>query len=200
MPSGSSCWRFHHEPPGNRIEPGRHAVHADVVARQLLRQRLREADLRGLHRVVGHAAAGLAAEDRRDHDDDAAAALPHVRHGQPRRANRREERLVERLLPVGVGGARAMLAAAGQADVVHEDVEAAEVRRRCASTTVVDALGRSRRLPRRRARAPGRRSVARTSRAALERARRPRAQIVTRQPSAASAVRAGEAEARGWSR
>ena len=48
----------------------RHRDDADLILRQLLRERLRQADLRGLDRVVGHAAAGLAAEDRR-HDHDA---------------------------------------------------------------------------------------------------------------------------------
>ena len=44
----------------------------------------------------------FAAEDRRDDDDRAAAALAHVRHGQPRAADRGKQRLIECLLPVGV--------------------------------------------------------------------------------------------------
>ena len=58
-------------------------------------------------------------------DDRAAAATPHRRDREPRRANGREQRLIERLLPVGVGrvGDRA---AASKTDVVHQDVHAAE--------------------------------------------------------------------------
>ena len=47
--------------------------HADAAWRQLLRHRLAQADLGRLHRVVGHAATGLAPEDRRDVDDHAGA-------------------------------------------------------------------------------------------------------------------------------
>ena len=103
MPSGSACWRLCHEPPGNRIDPGATLLTRMFERRELLRERLGQADLRGLDGVVGHAAAGLAAVDRRDHHDRAAAALPHVRHGQARGADRREQRLVERRLPLGVG-------------------------------------------------------------------------------------------------
>ena len=84
-----------------------------------------EADLRGLDRVVGHAAARFAAPDRGDHDDRAAAARAHVRHGETRGADRGKQRLVEGRLPLGVGGLE-QVAAAGAADVVDEDVEAAE--------------------------------------------------------------------------
>ena len=52
-------------------------------------------------------------------------ACAHVRHDQPRHADRRKQRLIERALPVVVGG-RDDVAAAGLADVVDEDVDAAE--------------------------------------------------------------------------
>jgi hypothetical protein len=77
--------------------------------------------------VVGHAAAGFAAEDRRDDDDGAAAARPHRRHHQPGGANGREQRLVEGLLPLGVGG-RHDVAAARQRHVVDEHVDTPETR------------------------------------------------------------------------
>ena len=56
---------------------------------------------------------------------DAAAALTHQRHGQARGADRREQRLVDRRLPLGVGRAEDV-GAAGLADVVDQDVDAAE--------------------------------------------------------------------------
>ncbi len=102
IPTGSSRCRLSHDPPGNRIEPGRHAVHADAVARQLLGKRLSEADFRGFHGVVGHAAARFASPDRRDHHDGTATPLTHVGHGQARGADRRKQGLVEGLLPFGV--------------------------------------------------------------------------------------------------
>ena len=109
-----------------RDRPGRHAVHADVVRRQLLRQRLGQADLGGLHRVVGHAAAGFAAEDRRDDHDRRRRRGARIDGTTSRDgANGRKERLVEGLLPVGVAG-RQQVAAAGQRHVVHQHVDAAE--------------------------------------------------------------------------
>ena len=104
MPSGSACWRFHQEPPGNENRARGDAVDADVVARELLGHRFGQADLRGLHGVVGHPAARLAAVDRRDHQDHAAPPRPHRGHGQPRRPDGRIQRLVERLLPLVVAG------------------------------------------------------------------------------------------------
>ena len=56
---------------------------------------------------------------------DAAAALPHVRHDEPRHADGRIQRLVERLLPLGVGRVDDV-GAFGGGDVVDEDVDAAE--------------------------------------------------------------------------
>ena len=106
-PNGSSCMHEIGDPgrivlltamprsAGKQNRPRRHAVDADVVARQLLRQRLRQADFGGLHRVVRHPAAGLPAPDRRNHHDRPAAAAPHVRHGQPRRADGRKQRLID---------------------------------------------------------------------------------------------------------
>ena len=125
MTSGSACWRRCQDPPGNRIEPGATLLTRMLSRRKLLRQRLAEADLGGLHRVVGHAAARLAAPDRRDHDDRPAAARAHVRHGLARGANRGEQRLVERTLPVGVGGPE-QIASRGPPHVVHQDVDPAE--------------------------------------------------------------------------
>ena len=60
--------------PRKPNRPRRHAVDADVVVRQLLRHRLRQADFRGLDGVVRHPAARFAAPDRRNHHDRAAAA------------------------------------------------------------------------------------------------------------------------------
>ena len=156
--------------------PRRHAVDADVVARQLLRHRLGQADFGRLHGVVGHPAARFAAPDRRDHHDRAAAAPPHVRHGQPRRADRRKQRLVERLLPLGVGGVDDV-GAPGEADVVDEDVEAAEGldrsrRRRRATPLSVARVGLT---PPARARSPPgsvRSSAAAVGEPRLRRARR----------------------------
>ena len=103
MPCGIGLLALVPRAAGKQDRSGRDAVDADVQRRELLRERLGQADLGGLDGVVGHAAARLAAPDRRDHDDRAAAALLHVRHGQPRGANRRKQRLVERRLPLGVG-------------------------------------------------------------------------------------------------
>src|SRR4029453_7187700 len=64
---------------GNRS--GCHAIHADVVLRQLLRHRLGEADLSGLHRVVGHPTARLSTPNGSDHDDHPPASAPHVGNG-----------------------------------------------------------------------------------------------------------------------
>src|SRR5215472_17715423 len=59
--------------------PGRDAVDGDALAGDLARQRLDEADLRGLRRVVSGCATGLAAVHRRDDDDPTPAALDHLR-------------------------------------------------------------------------------------------------------------------------
>ena len=142
MPSGSALLPL---PPRSAFEQDRtrrHRDDADLILRQLLRQRLGQADLRGLDGVVGHAAARLAAEDRRDDHDRAAALLAHVRHGEARHANRGKQRLVERLLPVGIGR-RFDVGALRQADVVDEHVDAAERRVSAVSITTCDAgLGR----------------------------------------------------------
>ena len=187
IPSGSSCTPAIPRSSRKTNRPRRDAVDADVVARQLLRHRLGEADFGRFDGVVGHPAARFAAPDRRDHDDRAAAAPPHVRHGQPRRADRRKQRLVERLLPLGVGRVDDA-GAPGEPDVVDEDVEAAEgldrSRDRRASTPAAVATSA----------ATGQHAIgvapasARSSAAASASRASPRAQIVTRQPSATSAA------------
>ena len=107
MPCGIGLLALVPGTAGKHDRSGRDAVDADVRRRELLRQRLGQADLGSLDRVVGHASARLAALDRRDHDDRAAAALLHVRHRQARRADRRKQRFVERRLPLRVGRCRA---------------------------------------------------------------------------------------------
>jgi hypothetical protein len=126
MPAGSACWRFHQEAAlSEQNRPRRHAVHADVRRGELQRQGFRQADLGGLHRVVRHASASLAAEDRRDDDDRTAAAGAQVRHGEPRRPHGREQRLIERFLPVDIGRVDDA-GTAPETDVVHEHVDSAE--------------------------------------------------------------------------
>ena len=71
-------------------------------------------------------------------------ALPtaaHVRHRQARGPHGGKQRLVDRLLPLGVGrvGNRA---AAGEADVVDEDIETTATPRPCAHDVGNPALGR----------------------------------------------------------
>ena len=95
----------------------------------MLGERFRQADLRGFHRVIRHAAARLAAEDRRDDDDGAAVLVAQVRHGRARHPDRREQGLVQRLLPVGVGGALEVGALA-EPHVVDDHIEAPELRDR----------------------------------------------------------------------
>ena len=184
MPSGSACCRFHHDPPGNDDRPGRDGVDADVVARELLRQRLGQRVLRRLDGVVDHAAAGLPAEDRRDHHDHAGAPCAHVRDGGSRRPDGRVERLVEGLLPRLVWRVE-QAGAAAEPDVVDEDVEPAEASDGLAARPRL-CLAASRDPPRRRA--PGRRRPRRsaTSAAARESGSADRAQMHTRHPSAAS--------------
>ena len=176
-------------PPRSALEHDRarrDAVDADVVLRELLRHRLGEADLGGLHGVVGHAAAGLAAPDRRDHQNHAAARAAHVRHGETRHADRGKQRLIERALPLGVERGDDV-AAAGLADVVDEDVDAAETSRASASTTssapaVVETSASTASTASSRG-AACRSSVA----AASSSASAPRAQSTTRAPSSTSA-------------
>src|SRR5436190_2091995 len=69
-------------PAGKQDRARGHAVDANVVRCKLLRQSLAEADLGGLHRVVGHAAARVAAPKRSDHNDRPAAATPGTRAGE----------------------------------------------------------------------------------------------------------------------
>ena len=113
--------------PGKKNRSGRHAVHPNIVFRKLLRHCLRKADLGGLYRVVDHPPTRLSPPDRRNHDDDAAAVLPHVRHHEPRHPDSRIERLVERVLPFGVRRVDDVGAFCGS-DVVHEDVDGAKAR------------------------------------------------------------------------
>ena len=49
---------------GKEDRAGRHRDDADVVLRELARERLGQADLSRLHRVVGHPSARFAPEDR----------------------------------------------------------------------------------------------------------------------------------------
>ena len=135
MPSGSALLPL---PPRTAFEHDRSRRDrddADLILRQLLRQRLGEADLRGLDRVVGHAAARLAAEDRRDDDDRAAAVLAHVRHREPRHANGGKQRVVERLLPLGIAWSSSMSAPLARPTLFTTHVDAAELASSAVSTT-----------------------------------------------------------------
>ena len=113
---------------GKRWNPARPRARGCCLG-ELLRHRLREADLGGLHRVVGHTAAAFAPVNRGDHDDDAAAPRPHRGHDETRRSNGWRQRLVERFLPVGVGRLE-QSGSARQPDVVDENVHPAERRHR----------------------------------------------------------------------
>ena len=172
-------------PAGKQDRPGRHAVDADVVRRQLLRQRLGQADLGRLHRVVGHAAAGLAAEDRRDDDDGAAAAGAHGGTTSARGANRREQRLVERLLPVGVARRRADRRRA-PAPTLLTSTSMPPKRPIVASTTWATPASVLRSAATASTSAPRADADARAS-AASARASSPRAEMQAWQPSATSA-------------
>jgi hypothetical protein len=61
--------------------------------------------------------------DRCNHDNRPAAAPAHVRHREPRRADRRKQRLIERFLPFGIRGVDDT-GTAREADAVDQDVEA----------------------------------------------------------------------------
>ena len=95
MPCGIRLLALVPRAAGKQDRARRDAVDADVERRELLRQRLGQADLGGLDGVVGHPAAGLAAPDRRDHQDRAAAARAScaarrgARRGSPETASRR---------------------------------------------------------------------------------------------------------------
>ncbi len=74
---------------------GRHAVDADAVAARSRAIALASADLGGLGDVVAGAAADLAAPDRGDEDDDAAAARAQLGEDGARDAERRPQVAIE---------------------------------------------------------------------------------------------------------
>ena len=113
-------------PPQIRIDPGATLLTRMLSLRQLLGHRLREADFGGLHRVVGHPAAGFAAPDRRNHHDRRRRRASHVRDRHARRSDGRKQRLVEAPPATRRPWCPTMPAASGEPDVVDEDVEAAE--------------------------------------------------------------------------
>ena len=73
--------------------------------------------------------------------------LAHVRHGRPRRANRREERQVESGLPLGVRRIE-QAGPAGETDIVDEHIEPAEGLHRARDDQVHSRLRRHVRLHR----------------------------------------------------
>ena len=87
--------------------PARREFTRMLCARVVARERLRERDHAGLRDVVAGRAAGLAAPDRRDHRDRAAAARDQVRRRALRDARRGPQVHVERLREVGVVHRRA---------------------------------------------------------------------------------------------
>ena len=101
---------------GEQDRAGRDRVDADVVAREIARHRLGERDLGGLGDVVAGRAAGLAAPDRRDHDDGAAAARAQLRAStRARAAERRPQVAIERGGEIGVVDVVEVAALAGGA-------------------------------------------------------------------------------------
>ena len=107
----------------------RDGVHADAERRELHGEGLRHPDLGGLggdvRRALQVASAPLAAVDRHDVDDGAAAPRAHARHHEPARADGRHQVQVDRPLPLLRAGL--LERAAGRpANVVDQDVHATE--------------------------------------------------------------------------
>ncbi len=130
MPSGSSRRRRSQLPPGNSVEPGAMLKTRIPSGREIACHRLGEADLRGLGDVVARPASSLPPPDRRDERDHATAALAQGRQRSARDVQGRKEVLAEHGLEIFrvhvVEGFRARAA-----DVVDDDVEAAQLLDRC---------------------------------------------------------------------
>ena len=125
MPAGSACLPLLPRASGKKNRSRRNAVDANAVFGELLRHRLCQADFGGLHRVVDHASA----RSRPQIDAIITIEPPprgaHVRHDEARHADCRVESLIESLLPFGIRRVDD-IGAFGGADVVDQDVDAAE--------------------------------------------------------------------------
>ena len=108
-------------------EARRHAVHRDVAAAELARERLGHADHAGLRRrVVRLPRVAGGADHRGDVDDASPARLHHAAHHRARQAEDRAQVGLDHLVPVLVLHAQRQVVAR-DAGVVDEDVDVAEL-------------------------------------------------------------------------